>query len=241
MQNRRDRTSDTNRIKGKSLSISFFIHCVGIIVLFTSPWDRTSATTYEVFTVQVIDIPEMEIPKEFLPKIEKQETIPIVPRKVKHSVKPGTSSAERTPAFSAEKFREKLSAKIEVSQQKEADNNKNYEKNPVKIEKIESPPTEVNITSLNLTVPQWYISLVQSRIKKNWETYNILGSRSTTVSFRIFRDGRIDNIALEKSSGNSRFDRSVINAVKETKNLPHFPVEIPEAHLDIVIDFKTEG
>jgi colicin import membrane protein len=241
MQNRRDRTGDTDRIRGKSLGLSLFIHCVGIFVLFTSPWNRSVVTTHEVFSVQIIDIP-VEILKQ-----TKLEMSPTVTGSVKPEIKTKTPVEKsvtrpfpKVSSFSAEKFREKLSAKIETSKQKEKSSNKN-KTTPVKINKIESSVKQANISSLSLTVPQWYISLVQSSIKENWEIYNILGSRSTTVSFRIFRNGRIDNISLEKSSGNSSFDRSVIDAVKETKNLPPFPQEISESYLDIVIDFKTEG
>jgi len=244
MQNRRYRTGNTNRIKRRSLGISFFIHFAGIFVLFTSPWNRPSAITYEIFTVQVIDIPEIEMPKK-LPEEPSPSEKNSTPKKVKATVKHPVEKAVEHPApkvpdFSAEKFRETLSAKIERSTPEKTPR-KIEETPPVKIKKIESTVTDVNISNLNLTIPQWYISLVQNRIKENWRTYNTLGSRSTTVSFRIFRNGSIDNIALEKSSGNSGFDRSVIEAVRTTKDLPHFPKEIPDTHLDIVIDFKTEG
>lgn len=248
MQNRRDRTGDTDGIRKKSLSISFLIHCTGIFVLFASPWNRHSATTYEIFSIQVIDIPKMEIPKEPPAPAEKpQPQKPVVREEVKPALKPEapaekpvTRPAPKIPDFSAEKFRETLSAKIEKPRQ-ERTVQKTPETAPVKIEKIESSIAEVNIAPLNLTVPQWYILLVQSRIKENWRTYNILGMRTTTVSFRIYRNGRIENVILEKSSGNTGFDRSVIDAVRATKELPHFPQEISDAHLDIVIEFKTEG
>ncbi len=247
MQNRRDRTGDTDRIKRKSLGISFLIHFAGIFVLFTSPWNRPSATTYEIFTVQVINIPEIEMPKP----LPEEKTIPektSIPIESKPTVKSSPLAekfverpAPKVPTFSAEKFRETLSAKIERPVPAEKSTPKTEESPTVKIKKIESTIMDVNISALNLTIPQWYINLVQSRIKENWKISNILGSRSAIISFRIYRNGQIDNISLEKSSGNSSFDRSVIDSLKETKNLPPFPQEIPDNHLDIVIDFKTEG
>ena len=255
MQNRSDRAGDAGgRIRRRSLGISFLMHCAGIFVLFASPWNRTSKAAYEIFPVQVIDIPEMELPKEPPPPSEKPETKPVLQEKTapapktKSAVKteqPAVRPAPRVPAFSADKYREALTAKMGKSSREIPAANTSEtspaKTMPLKVEKIESSVTEVNTPSLNLTVPQWYILTVQSRIKANWRTHNILGSRTTTVSFRIYRNGRIDNIALEKSSGNTGFDKSVVDSVRATQDLPPFPREIPDVYLDIVIDFKTEG
>lgn len=257
MQNRSDRTGDTvrNRIRKKSLSISFLMHSVGIFFLFFSPWNRASKITYEIFPIQVIDISELEIPRE--PRIqvppEQEEAIPAEQEKIGSAIKmkqgektdrmsiPQTS---KTPTFSAEKFRETISTRLGTTNyetaRRDSTDTGTMRTAPVRVEKIEGSSTEVNISSLNLTVPQWYILTIQKKIKENWKTYNILGSRITTVSFRLYRDGRIDNIILEKSSGNINFDKSVVDAVRATQDLPHFPEEIPDAYLDIVIDFKTE-
>jgi TonB family protein len=220
------------------------MHCAGIFILFTSPWNKKSPATYEIFAIQMIDIPKMEIPREPPPPGEKpQARRPQARQEIKPEAaveKPSRRPAPKVPDFSAEKFRETLSAKIEKPRTENTPS-KASERPPVKVEKIESSAAEVNIAPLNLTMPQWYILLVQSAIKENWKTHSVLGRRTTTVSFRIHRNGKIENVILERSSGNTGFDRSVIDAVRATRELPRFPQEIPDAHLDIVIEFKTEG
>ncbi len=248
MQNRSDRTGDADRIRRRSLGISFFMHCAGLLVLFASPGNKNSKTPIEILPVRLIDIPEMEIPKQ--PPVQEETIQPeknISKSNTRTEVKPAVKaekpdrySTRKVPEFSAEKFRDKLISKLEKPEHE----NQIYKPSapaPVKVEKIENSITEVNVSRLNLTIPQWYISLVQSRIKENWRVPNMFGGRTTTVSFRIYNDGRIENIALERSSGNTGFDKTVINAVRSTKNLPHFPQEISESQLDVVIDFKTEG
>ncbi len=46
------------------------------------------------------------------------------------------------------------------------------------------------------------------------------------VSFKIKRDGNIEQLKLESSSGNKFFDRSVMNAISKAAPLPRPPYEI---------------
>jgi len=153
---------------------------------------------------------------------------------------------ETASGFSAGKFRENLIAKTTNTSKSATGttSEKTTANLPVKVEQVGSHTPEItNITAItpSMTIPQWYLSMVQSRIKANWRTSSMLGARTSTVSFRISRNGQIGNVNLEKSSGNANFDRSVVEAVQTTRQLPYFPEEIPDAYLDIVIDFKTEG
>jgi len=113
------------------------------------------------------------------------------------------------------------------------------EKYPVKIEKADREMTEISISSL-MSIPDWYLSSIHKKIKENWRIDNIFGERTAIVSFRVYRDGRIEDISLEKSSGDTRFDRSVLEAVISTRQAPPFPAEITHNYLDIIIDFKTD-
>ncbi|MCM8830156.1 MAG: TonB family protein [Candidatus Omnitrophica bacterium] len=240
-----------SKISKKSTGISLLLHMVGISFLLISPMKKQTSKN-DVFTVHIIDIPVIPVPQVISPPSEK---LPVEPhlkieKKVLQEKYPATKEKtiekqepvqKEIPTFSAEKFRESLLAKTEITNKKSP---KTIEsKEPVKIEKIERETietAEINISSL-MSIPDWYLSTLHKKIKENWKTDNIIGQRIAIVSFRVYRDGRIENISLEKSSGNTRFDRSVMEAVISTKQVPPFPAEITHNYLDIIIDFKTEG
>ncbi|MCM8762091.1 MAG: TonB family protein [Candidatus Omnitrophica bacterium] len=256
MQYRNNRASYTGRngtskIGRKSTGISLFLHMVGISFLLISTIKRQISKN-DVFTVYIIDIPVIPAPQVISPPSEKLPVEPQLKIQKKEPKEKHTAAKEQTiekqepiqkeiPAFSAEKFRESLLAKTEITNKKSP---KTIEsKEPVKIEKIERETIEtpeINISSL-MSIPDWYLSNIHKKIKENWKTDNIIGQRTAIISFRIYRDGRIENISLEKSSGNTRFDRSVMEAVISTKQVQPFPAEITHNYLDIIIDFKTEG
>jgi len=260
MQYRNHRAGYTggSAIEKKSTGISLFIHIAGISFLLISPVKKQSITP-EIFTVHIIDIPTMPTPQVVSPPLEpekppfekpkiekkvKDENIPAVKQK---TIGPQEAPRKEIPTFSAEKFRESLIAKTNILQLSE--NKAQLSENKVPIQKIQEYPgiekanremPTISISSL-MSIPDWYLSSIHKKIKENWKTDNILGERTAIVSFRVYRDGRIENISLEKSSGNTRFDRSVIEAVISTKQVSPFPAEITHNYLDIIIDFKTEG
>lgn len=256
MQYRDNRTGYTggNAIGKKSTGISFLIHMVGISFLLISPMKK-QINKNEIFTVHIIDIPVIPAPEVVSPPSEK---LPVEPPKIEKKVnkeKPVVKEEKviekqetvrkEIPTFSAEKFKESLIAKTNIPKDTEStqpSSKTSIQKTPepVRIEKIEREITEINISSL-MSIPDWYLSIIHKKIKENWRTDNIIGERTAIVSFRVYRDGRIENIALEKSSGNTRFDRSVLEAVISTKYVQPFPEEITYNYLDIIIDFKTEG
>ncbi len=248
MQNRNYRTGNTgaSRIGRKSFGISFLIHSAGIFLLVASPWKKPAANTKDIFTVQIVDIPNIAIPKPEIPAEKK--TAPVqpahkanIPVKKEPAVKKETPPPREIPVFSAEKFRETLITKTENTGKPEPEK-RTASNLPVKIEKLESSAIEIATASAaNLTVPQWYLSMVRSRIKANWRINTMLGARTSIVSFRLNRNGLIENVNLEKSSGSVNFDRSAVDAVKTAGQMPYFPDEIPGTYLDIIIDFKTEG
>lgn len=249
MRNRKSWISYSSRIGRKSLSISFLIHFAGISLLVTSPWKRNDASKYEVFNVQIIDLSKIEVPRTEIPLQEREPEATPAPEKVvqiekrsgrKNETKIQSEPPRQLPSFSAEKFRESIIARTEKNSQPPVEK-KSTNNVPVKIAKIESSLIEISVSNISMTIPQWYISQLHNRIKENWRTNTLLGIRTSVVSFRINRNGRIENISLEKSSGNPSFDKLAVDAVKTTTQIPPFPTEIPNAYLDIMIDFKTEG
>ncbi|MCM8760178.1 MAG: TonB family protein [Candidatus Omnitrophica bacterium] len=263
MQYRNHRAGYTDRngigkIGGKSTGISLFLHMLGISFLLISPGKKQMSKN-DIFTVHIIDIPVMPAPQVISspseklpveqPQIEKKATKEKHPAGEKEKmIEKQEPVRKEIPAFSAEKFRESLLAKTGITtgittQKSTSPKTIESVKEPVKIEKIEGKTIEttgINISSL-MIIPDWYLSLIHKKIKENWKTDNIIGQKAAIVSFRLYKDGRIENISLEKSSGNTRFDKSVLNAVISTKQIPPFPQEITHTYLDIIIEFKTEG
>jgi len=253
MQYRNIRTGYTGRssIEKRSTGISLFIHIAGISFLLISPVKK-QAITPEIFTVHIIDIPalstpqvvsppaEPEKPTVEKPKIEKRGKDESIPATKQKNIEPQEPPRKEIPTFSAAKFRESLIAKTNIPQTLENKTSIQKIQEYPKIEKADREMAEISISSL-MSIPDWYLSSIHKKIKENWRIDNILGERTAIVSFRVYRDGRIENISLEKSSGNTRFDRSVLEAVISTRQAPPFPAEITHNYLDIIIDFKTEG
>lgn len=61
----------------------------------------------------------------------------------------------------------------------------------------------------------WFLAAVQSRIYENWIRLNNFKGR-TGIRFRILKDGRIEGIRIETSSGDATFDRSAEMAVRRS-------------------------
>lgn len=95
-------------------------------------------------------------------------------------------------------------------------------------------------TSKNLqTKYREYYNIIQNRVHENWiypkgfEYEKI----SVIVSIRIDRNGNLINSWLEESSGNSRFDDSLLSATKKASPFPPLPVDFEGNFLEIGLRF----
>ncbi|HNS31809.1 MAG TPA: TonB family protein [bacterium] len=257
MRNRENWAGYSGRIKRKSLGITFAIHCLGFFFIVGPVWQKKNVEVQKVFDIQVINMPESEfrIERKPVPVVNDNKTLPAEsansrkekplkrePRLMRPEVRKFSKETKEDPTpFSSQDFRESLISKVEKTESLPArERREASKKQPVKIEKIDNSLVEMRVPQSDVSIPEWYLALVQNKIKENWKTYNMLSRRTTTVSFRINSKGRIENISLELSSGNGSFDRSAIDAVKLTKDLPLFPAEIKQPYLDIVMEFNTE-
>lgn len=82
-----------------------------------------------------------------------------------------------------------------------------------------------------------YLLEMQTRIFQNWNYSQLRESLTTTVYFRIARDGRIISIKVEKATGNVRFDRSAWEAVQKSSPFPPLPEEFTEKELGVHFNF----
>lgn len=89
----------------------------------------------------------------------------------------------------------------------------------------------------------WYVESVRRAISQNWIQTTIdpavrsARRAKTTVSFRIFRNGTINNIRLETSSGNRSMDDSATRALLGIDKLPSLPSDYSGAYVDVTFDF----
>jgi len=94
-------------------------------------------------------------------------------------------------------------------------------------------------TDSNFPYP-WYITTVRTRLFESWQSQDVTSKNlKSVVKFRILRNGLIDRIQIDKSSGNRLFDQSVVMAVSEIKRLDPLPDEFYEDYLTVYVEFKT--
>lgn len=74
-----------------------------------------------------------------------------------------------------------------------------------------------------------YLAMVRAKIMERWLYPDTIDrDLEAIVAIRINRDGSVQLIALEKSSGNRLFDRSAISAINSVHRLPPPPDGIEE-------------
>lgn len=89
----------------------------------------------------------------------------------------------------------------------------------------------------------WYVESVRRAIGQNWIQTSIDPSvraarrAHSVVAFRIYRNGTINNIRLDTSSGNRSMDDSATRALLSIDKLPALPSDYSGAYVDVTFDF----
>lgn len=90
----------------------------------------------------------------------------------------------------------------------------------------------------------WYNNFVQSKMYNLWKRppRAAVGRDEATavVSFRVFRDGHIENIHLQESSGSQVMDDSALQAARMADPLPPLPSGFQDLHEDFLILFELK-
>ena len=87
-----------------------------------------------------------------------------------------------------------------------------------------------------------YLAVVQAKISRRWVAPPVdLRDRSlqVVVQFRLHRDGRVTDVAIERSSGNGYYDDAGKRAVQAADPLPSFPAHMEEKVLDAHFSFTV--
>ena len=85
----------------------------------------------------------------------------------------------------------------------------------------------------------YYLNMILSKIGDNWlNPYEGGKKLAVVVYFTITADGSIEDIKLEKSSGDTYYDQLALRAVYVTKRLPPLPSEFREERLKVHLEFE---
>lgn len=91
----------------------------------------------------------------------------------------------------------------------------------------------------NVRPPEFfaYQKLIQRRVKDAWRWYDTSTSLITQVTFKIDPTGKVDQVYVAKSSGNTEYDESVVRAVYKASPLPPPPESVYEFFKHVRITF----
>ncbi len=84
-----------------------------------------------------------------------------------------------------------------------------------------------------------YSQSLKARVKSGWQWEKGGDPRSAQVRVKISPDGRIDEVRVEKSSGDKAFDESVVSSVKNASPVPTAPQELYSQFKDIRFTFDS--
>ncbi len=87
----------------------------------------------------------------------------------------------------------------------------------------------------------YYLNILLNKINQNWQ--NPFKGQDIVIKsivyFEVDKDGRINNVRIEESSGNAVYNESTIRAVTLTKKLPPLPKEFSDDYLKVHLEFLT--
>ncbi|MEI6669983.1 MAG: TonB family protein [Acidobacteriota bacterium] len=90
----------------------------------------------------------------------------------------------------------------------------------------------------NFCCPDYLLTMLQL-VQNNWSARQEVAGE-TLVKFRIFRDGRLLDIELERSSGYAALDLTAQRALFLTQRLPPLPAAFPDEHLTVHLRFPYQ-
>ena len=84
-----------------------------------------------------------------------------------------------------------------------------------------------------------YVQLMVERIRTNWNA-RAEAVGETMVKFTIQRDGQIQGVEVERSSGFAALDINAQRALLVTRTLPPLPTAFPNPTLTVHLNFRYE-
>lgn len=93
----------------------------------------------------------------------------------------------------------------------------------------------------------YYLTVMQRKIAEHWRPvygeFERRGGKRVVVYFRVLRDGSIQDLKIEESSGDETLDRSAAKAIMEASPLPPLPYEFrgEELRVHFGFEYSQEG
>ncbi len=84
-----------------------------------------------------------------------------------------------------------------------------------------------------------YLTTMLQLIERNWSAKQTVAGE-TLMQFRIERNGTIDNVQVERSSGYQALDFTAQRALLLTRQLPPLPAEFPNPNLTVHLRFQYQ-
>lgn len=207
----------------KAFVISFFIHLAFLLGIFGASYvlKASAKPIYpQVYKVSLVSLPAAvsEVSEE---SGSKEMAGPKLP----------DDKAMKEPA--AKKEKPKADKKTKDTKQTKASSSKSN---------TAGLPTGMKILSSEGGVPSdsYYLALILSKISQNWNN-PYQGKRETVrarIYFRIDKNGKLQEVKIENSSGDAIFDQSALRAVYDAKMFPPLPEEMKLSTLGVHFEFE---
>lgn len=182
-------------------------------VTFTKPKTITVATISTVTPQQISRLLEQSAPVMETPKKnipQVQVKDEVMPKKVRR--KKQVAKQDKTPATPSQKKKSSSS----------------------KSKGIQGVRTDAEVDND-------YLVILRDTIFRNWKyPMNLKASVTTTVYFKIQKNGTVSLLKVETPSGNIRIDRSAFEAVKNSNPFPPLPEDFVKNELGVHFNFIYE-
>jgi len=96
-----------------------------------------------------------------------------------------------------------------------------------------SGPLTLNVTDFPYA---YYIRQIQQKIQERWMGRAIPGQQPAVV-FEIRRDGKLNVVAIDRSSGNAYYDQVALRAINDASPFPPLPDDFKKSVLRIGLQF----
>ena len=84
----------------------------------------------------------------------------------------------------------------------------------------------------------YYVQQMFGRIFQHWQRVPVRGTAFTIIRFTILKDGRLQDVQVEKSSGVPQLDRAASRAVYLSDPMPPLPQSYPRDRLGVHLLFE---
>jgi len=90
----------------------------------------------------------------------------------------------------------------------------------------------------------YYVDILKNKVSSGWYSgvmqFKARGKYNLVVYFRILRNGQIDALSVEKSSGIAELDLSALRAVQQAAPFPPLPRDFSDEYLIVHLEFFLE-